>query len=187
MPTMPQEEGFLKISGNYRNWSVYRKAVLVCDITELFITTHFAERTRTIDQMRQAARSCKQNIVEGASDSTVSTESCIKLIGIARGSLDELCEDYTDYLRQRRLEIWAADDQRTIRTRKYAMENPDPVEFVDKCRNCSAQLVANIALTLIYQLSAMLAKVLKAAEADFISNGGIKEAMGAARRRRRGY
>ena len=64
--------GFLKIAGDYTQWNVYKKSVIICDITELFIRRAFPDRTRTIDQMRQAARSCKQNIVEGCSDGTVS-------------------------------------------------------------------------------------------------------------------
>ena len=82
--------GFLKISGDYTEWSVYRKAMIICDVTEMFIGRALPKNSRTIDQMRQAARSCKQNIVEGVSDGTVSAEICIKLLGIARGSVREL-------------------------------------------------------------------------------------------------
>ena len=90
---------FLKIAGDYTNWNVYRKAVIICDVTEMFVRRVFKENTRTKDQMRQASRSCKQNIVEGVSDQTVSVEVCIKLLGIARGSARELLEDYCDFLR----------------------------------------------------------------------------------------
>lgn len=68
---------FLKIAGDYTNWNVYKKSVIICDVTELFITRALPRGSRTIDQMRQAARSCKQNIVEGIGDSTVSAEMCI--------------------------------------------------------------------------------------------------------------
>lgn len=57
--------GFLKIAGNYTNWNVYKKSVIICDVTEMFITRALPQGSRTIDQMRQAARSCKQNIVVG--------------------------------------------------------------------------------------------------------------------------
>ena len=73
----------------------------------MFINRALPQGSRTIDQMRQAARSCKQNIVEGASDGTVSMEMCLKLFGVARGSVMELREDYADYLRQHKHEIWA--------------------------------------------------------------------------------
>lgn len=178
---------FLKIAGDYSQWNVYRKSVIICDVTELFIRRAFPDKTRTIDQMRQAARSCKQNIVEGCSDGTVSAEMCIKLLGVARASVRELLEDYGDYLRQNGLEIWAYDDPRTIATRRYCIRNDDAVEFAAKCRERSNEAVANIMTTQIRQIDAMLAKVLKKVEAEFIANGGIKETMTAARKSRRGY
>lgn len=179
--------GFLKISGDYRQWSVYGKSAIICDITEMFITRHIKPPSRTIDQMRQAARSCKQNIVEGISDSTVSAEMCIKLIGVARGSLRELREDYTDFLRQHKYEIWSKDDPRTEQVRNYSKVHMDPMEYVEKCESRSPATIANIALTLIFQMNAMLARVLKRLEEDFIREGGIKEAMTRARRNQRGF
>lgn len=179
--------GFLKLASDYTNWSVYKKSVIICDVTEMFILRAFPERSRTIDQMRQAARSCKQNIVEGVSDSTVSAETCIRLLGIARGSVRELLEDYGDWLRQNNKEIWSGNDSRTQKTRLYCRDHTDPREFVEQCRLRSDETVANIMLTLIRQIDAMLAKVLKKVEADFIKEGGIKEAMSRARREHRGY
>lgn len=180
-------ERFLRIAGNYSDWNVYKKSVIICDVTELFIGRALPRGSRTIDQMRQAARSCKQNIVEGVSDSTVSAEMCIKLIGVARGSVRELLEDYCDYLRQNDLEIWGKDDQRTVKARSYCIKNDDPKEFVDKCRVRSNETVANIMITQIRQIDSMLAGVLKKIEADFIEHGGIKEAMSRSRRNNRGY
>lgn len=179
--------GFLKITGDYTNWSVYKKAVILCDVTEMFIRRAMPPGTRTVDQMRQAARSCKQNIVEGASDGTVSSEMCIKLIGVARGSIRELGEDYADFLRQNKFEIWGKDDARTLGVRRYSREHYDPREYVEKCEVRSNETVANIMLTLIHQMDAMLAKVLKALEVDFIAEGGVREAMSRARRKERGY
>lgn len=179
--------GFLKISGDYESWSVYRKSVIICDVTEMFITRALPYNSRTIDQMRQAVRSCKQNIVEGVSDGTVSIEMCIKLIGVARGSVMELREDYTDYLRQHKCEIWTKEDPRTLASRNYCRCHYDPREYVEKCENRSNETVANIMLTLIRQMEAMLAKVLKQLEARFIEEGGLKEAMSRERRRRRGF
>lgn len=97
--------GFLRLASDYTTWNVYRKSVIICDVTELFINRALPHGSRTIDQMRQAARSCKQNIVEGISDGTVSAEMCIKLLGVARGSVRELLEDYADFLRQHDLEF----------------------------------------------------------------------------------
>ena len=178
---------FLKITGDYSEWSVYRKSVIICDVTELFITRAIPRPSRTIDQMRQAARSCKQNIVEGVSDCTVSYEMCIKLLGVARGSVRELLEDYQDFLRQHGMQIWSKDYPRTIATRNYCRSNYDTKEFVEKCKLRSDETVANIMITLIRQIDAMLAKVLKSVEEDFIKEGGIKEAMTRCRRASRGY
>lgn len=178
---------FLKIAGDYTNWNVYRKAVIICDVTEMFINRALPRGSSTIDQMRQAARSCKQNIVEGASDGTVSMEMCIKLLGIARGSARELLEDYADFLRQHDLEIWNRDDERTRATRAYCIKHDEPQSFTAKCRERSDETVANIMLTQIRQIDSMLASVLKKVEAEFISGGGIKEAMSQARRNARGY
>lgn len=178
---------FLKITGEYSNWSVYKKSVIICDVTELFITRALPRGSRTIDQMRQAARSCKQNIVEGVSDGTVSAEMCIKLLGVARGSIRELREDYADFLRQRKLTIWPKDDLRTEAVRNFSRTHNDPLDYVERCETRTDETVANIMLTLIYQMDAMLAKVLKSAEANFLAEGGIKEAMSRARRNIRGY
>lgn len=179
--------GFLKIAGDYTSWSVYRKSVIICDVTEMFINRALPRGSRTVDQMRQAARSCKQNIVEGISDGTISAEMSIKLIGVARGSVRELREDYADFLRQHKLETWSKDDARTVSVRNYSRDHYRPDEFVEKCEARSDETVANIMLTLIYQMEAMLAKVLKGMEAEFIASGGIKENMAKARRSRRGY
>lgn len=178
---------FLKISGDYTDWSVYRKSVIICDVTEMFINRALPKGSRTIDQMRQAARSCKQNIVEGLSDGTVSAEMCIKLIGVARGSVMELREDYADFLRQKKYAIWPKEDTRTTAARNYCRGHYDPGEFVEKCEQRSDEAVANIMLTLIRQMEAMLAKVLKTLEAQFIEEGGLKEAMSRERRKKRGY
>lgn len=178
---------FLKIAGNYNDWKVYRKSVIICDVTEMFINRALPHGSRTIDQMRQAARSCKQNIVEGTSDRTVSVEMCIKLLGVARGSVRELLEDYSDFLRQHDLEIWDKDDKRTLMTRAYCIKNDEPRAFTAKCRERSDETVANIMLTQIRQIDTMLAFVLKDIEAEFIKDGGMKEAMSQARRNARGY
>ncbi len=82
----------------------------------MFVRKYMTYSARTAEQMRQAARSCKQNIVEGVSDKTISVEMCIKLIGVALGSLRELAEDYGDFLRQNKLVTWSLQDPRTSKT-----------------------------------------------------------------------
>lgn len=112
---------------------------------------------------------------------------CIKLLGVARGSVRELLEDYSDFLRQHNLEIWDKNDKRTLATRAYCIKNDDPRVFTDKCRERSDETVANIMLTQIRQIDTLLAFTLKKIEAEFVKEGGIKEAMSQARRQMRGY
>ena len=183
----PTMAGFIKYSGSFENWNVYKKAVIICDVTERFIRRAFIPPNRTIDQMRQAARSCKQNIVEGISDKTVSVEMCLKLLGIARGSVRELLEDYGDFVRQNDLKTWPADDERTLKTRRYCIKYDDATTFVAKCRERNNETVANIMMTQIRQLDSMLTGVMRQIEGEFISEGGIREAMTKARKQNRGF
>lgn len=179
--------GFIKLPGNYEDWNVYRKSVIVSDVTEMFINRALPKGSRTIDQMRQSARSCKQNIVEGVSDKAISMEMCIKLIGVAKGSLMELKEDYRDFLRQHKLLIWPKDDPRTIQTRNHCLKHDDAMQFTAQCEVRSDETVANIMLTQICQLDRMLGGVLKKLEREFEAEGGLKEAMSRSRREKRGY
>ena len=97
---------FLPLKGNYRNLIAYQKAECIYDIT-FYFAHHFLEKgDRTVDQMIQAARSGKQNIAEGSAASTTSSETEIKLMNVAKASLQELLLDYEDYLRVRDLVIW---------------------------------------------------------------------------------
>lgn len=104
----------------YQDLKSYQQAVIIHDFTVEFCKRYIDKFSRTRDQMEQAARSGKQNIVEGCSVSKTSPPTELKLIGVARGSLKELLEDYQDFLRQRKLEIWEVNDPRTIAIRKLA-------------------------------------------------------------------
>ena len=95
---MKEPEAFLPKKGNYRGLIVYQKAECIYDITFFFAHHYFVERKdRTIDQVIQAARSGKQNIAEGSAASTTSAETEIKLLGVARASMQETLLDYEDY------------------------------------------------------------------------------------------
>ena len=98
--------GFLKSRGDVRNLKAYKVSVIISDATEIFVRKFISKGSRTIDQMQQAARSCKQNIVEGSEAAKTSTETEIKLTNVARASLGELLDDYMDYLRFNSLPIW---------------------------------------------------------------------------------
>lgn len=173
---------FIKLPGDHRQWNVYRKSVIICDVTEMFVRKYMTYSARTAEQMRQAARSCKQNIVEGVSDKTISVEMCIKLIGVALGSLRELAEDYGDFLRQNKLVTWSLQDPRTSKTRAFCRIDHSPELFVEKCEQRSSETIANIMLVQCLQLDKMLGSVLKSIEQEFIANGGLKEQMSNVRR-----
>lgn len=161
---------------SYKTLVVYCKSECIYDVTYYFVT-HFLDRAhdRTADQMQQAARSCKQNIVEGYSDSEGSTEIEHKLTVIAKGSLEELKEDYKDYLRNHDLEIWGPQHP------KYRMAQPlcrrinDSAWYRRQIAGCCPEEVANIALIVIPQTLALLRGLIDYQKRKFLAEGGIKE------------
>jgi four helix bundle suffix protein len=173
---------FLAHKGNYEDWNVYQLSVIVSDITEMFIRKYLSYGDRTVDQMRQASRSGKQNIVEGSCAATTSRETEIKLTNVAKASLKELLEDYKDHLRFNHMQLWDKDDARTVQVRRFAKTHHAPQEFVEKCENRSEETVCNIAITLLHQLDYLLYLVIERAKRDFLENGGIREEMSRARR-----
>src|SRR2546425_3616748 len=104
--TDPTEPGFIPPHGNYQELLSYQKAEVVYDLTFRFCQHFLTRGDRTIDQMVQAARSGKQNIVEASKASGTSKEMEIKLTNVARASLEELLVDYQDFLRVRDLKLW---------------------------------------------------------------------------------
>lgn len=111
-------EGFIPPHGGYKNLLSYQKAEIVYDATVYFCDRFIGKHTRTHDQMVQAARSGKQNIVEGSMAAATSKETEIKLTNVARASLEELLADYRDFLRTRGLEEWSAEHPYALRLRK---------------------------------------------------------------------
>ena len=172
---------FLPKRGNYRGLIVYQKAECIYDITFYFAHTHLDKSDRTIDQMVQAARSGKQNIAEGSAASATSTETELKLINVARASLQELLVDYTDYLRVHALEQWAMDSEKARQARQVCSRHNDTAYYRTAIAERSAETIANIAITLIHQEDVLLRKLLQRLEDDFVRQGDIKERMYAAR------
>lgn len=183
---MTQTTAFLPQRGNYKDLIVYQKAECIYDITYYFAHQFLSAGDRTIDQMVQAARSGKQNIAEGSSVSTTSAESEIKLINVAKASLQELLVDYEDFLRVRGLEQWSENDERYIRTRKLCSEHYDSTYYRNALPTRSAETIANIAITLIHQTDYLLYRLMQRLQEDFLKNGGIKEQMYNARLKARG-
>src|ERR1019366_5264773 len=114
------QEPLLPPHGGYRGLRAYQNAEIVHDATVAFCRRFLKPTDRTVDQMVQAARSGKQNIAEGSSISGTSTVLELKLIGVARGSLEELLNDYQDYLRQHDLDRWLKDHEKAIYIRRLA-------------------------------------------------------------------
>lgn len=174
-------ESFLPKKGNYRKLLPFQKAECIFDITDHFVKRFLKKGDRTIDQMYQAARSGKQNIAEGCSAAATSSETEIRLINVAKASLQELLLDYEDYLRVRGLEQWSTDDERTIKTREIGKRHNDSAFYRDAIPLRSDETIANIAITLLHQEDYLLRKLLERLEDDFVKQGGIKEMMFKAR------
>ena len=100
------DEKLIRHSGNYRKLLSYQKTEVIYEMTYYFCHRFLSGKDRTVDQMVQAARSGKQNIVEGCAASATSAKTEIKLINVAKASLQELLEDYLDYLRTRGYRQW---------------------------------------------------------------------------------
>ncbi len=173
---------FIAPTGKYEDWNVYKLSVIIVDITDLFVKTYLDRyRDRTVDQMVQAARSCKQNIVEGSMAAATSRETEIKLTNVAKASLGELREDYRDFLRHNNLNLCSKDDPRTQKVRIYSRSHDNPADYLQKLKERSPETFCNIAITLSHQLDYMLYCVIERAKAIFLERGGIKEEMYRAR------
>ena len=176
----------LRAQTNWEKLYFYQKTVVLYQMTYIFCQRFLPKHgDRTVDQMVQAARSGKQNIVEGCADGVTSTEMELKLLNVARGSIKELKEDYLDYIRSRGLSLWNAKHPRYNGLLSYcrthnALEDYEP--FFDKWTD---EELANCANTLCHMVDRMLTTHLAKKEADFTENGGIRERMTAARLGRR--
>jgi four helix bundle suffix protein len=179
---MTNEPGFIPPHGNYEELLSYRKAEVVYDITFRFCHRFLTKGDRTIDQMIQAARSGKQNIVEGSKASGTSKESEIKLTNVARASLEELLKDYHDFLRVRNLKLWQRDSKEALFARKLGKSSDESFEtYREFCDTRPAEVVANIAICLIHQANFLLDQQIRRLERDFIKEGGLRERMTRAR------
>ncbi|HET7625582.1 MAG TPA: four helix bundle suffix domain-containing protein [Verrucomicrobiae bacterium] len=179
---MPSE-GFIPPHGNYRELLSYQKAEVVYDIIFRFCHKFLTKGDRTIDQMIQAARSGKQNILEGSEASGTSKEMEIKLIGVARASLEELLKDYEDYLRVREHQAWDKDSKEACYVRKLGSKAKLTYEgFRGFVETRPAEIVANIAICLIHQANYLLDQQKRRLEKDFLQEGGLRERMSRARR-----
>ena len=160
----------------------YRKSDALYQITVEFCRRFLpAHGDRTVDQMVQAARSGKQNIVEGSEDGQTSSEMEIKLMNVARSSLQELRADYLDYLNTHHLSVWNADSERQRKLREFCHSHNDYSDYEPLLSKMNDEEMANLALTLCHQTDKMMCNYIENLEKLFVTEGGIKERMHAAR------
>lgn len=168
---------FLPQRGHYRQLLVYQVTEIIYDITYYFTQHFLAKGDRTVDQMVQAARSGKQNIAEGNQAASTSSESEIKLTNVAKASLEELLDDYEDYLRVRSLQQWNPQHPRYEKMRQYAQSEQIRKDYTKTITRMNDEEIANLSITLIHQATYMLHKLLITMQDRFVKEGGIKERM----------
>ncbi|MBX6361526.1 MAG: four helix bundle protein [Acidobacterium ailaaui] len=169
---------FIPPHGGYQKLYSYQMAEIVYDATVHFCNKYIDRRSRTHDQMVQAARSGKQNIVEGSMASGTSKEMEIKLMGVARASLEELLNDYKDFLRVRGLPLWDKNDKRVLEIRKIGKEKDKTyLSYRTYFENASLEVVVNAIICIIHQTNYLLDQQIRRLEEDFVKEGGIRERM----------
>jgi four helix bundle suffix protein len=171
--------------GGYRNLKSFQTAEIIYDATTAFCDRFIDRRSRTHDQMVQAARSGKQNIAEGAMVSGTSKKSEIKLIGVARASLEELLLDFHDFLRQRQLPLWGKEDSKAQPVRKLAYEKKRSYEIYRTCIESSPETAANAIICLIHRANYLLDQQPRQLEKQFLKEGGFTEKLYHARQQAR--
>ena len=183
---MNQTDGFIDPHGGFRKLKSYQMAEIVYDATVVFCDRWISRRSRTHDQMVQAARSGKQNIAEGSVASGTSRKIELKLVGIARASLEELLLDYQDYLRQRGLQLWGKDPPEAQKIRKLAYASDRSYRtYQTYIEGVSAEVAANVLICLIHQSNYLIDRQLRHLEKQFLDQGGFTEKLYKARRQAR--
>ncbi len=195
----------LRPSGGYRQLRSFQVATIIYDATVVFCERFVDKRSRTVDQMVQSARSGRQNIGEGSRAAATSSQTELRLVNVARSSLDELLLDYEDFLRQRRLPLWDKDSPQARQVRDLGRgarqgDRTDQTDRTDQCyptdptdpsdvfgpygpwlNHAESAIVANTVICLIHQANYLLDQQIGALERDFIQEGGYSEQLAAAR------
>lgn len=183
------DDRLIPAHGGYRKLASFQTASLVYDLTVEFCNIHMTYKTnispRTVDQMVQAARSGRQNIAEGSQASGTSKKTEIKLMSVARASLEELLLDYEDFLRQHQLKLWGKNHPRIQEIRSLAYRSDKTYETY-KTYLQDRETAANMLVCLIHQANFLLDRQLKALEDSFAQDGGFTERLYRIRKGRRG-
>jgi restriction system protein len=173
---MNQHDGFIDPHGGFRNLKSYQMSEIVYDATVVFCGRWIGRRSRTHDQMVQAARSGKQNIAEGSMASGTSKKTELKLVGVARASLEELLLDYHDFLRQRNLPLWGKSHPPAQKIRKLAYaSNRSYQTYRTYIEGVPPEVAANALICLIHQTNFLLDQQLRQLEKQFLKQGGFTE------------
>jgi restriction system protein len=187
----------LRPHGGYRRLRSFQVTEVIYDGTVAFCDRFVDRRSRTHDQMVQAARSGRQNIAEGSRASATSSQTELRLVNVARASLDELLLDFEDFLRQRGLKQWNKNDPEARRVRevgsgKARTDRSDPTDPSDQRKHYSEWLdhrdpavVANTLICLIHQANYLLDRQIQGLEREFVEGGGYSERLAAARLEKR--
>ena len=183
----------LRPSGGYRQLRSYQVATVIYDATVSFCDRFIGTRSRTHDQMVQAARSGGKNIAEGSRAAATTSQTELRLVNVARASLEELLLDYEDFLRQRKLQTWRKDDPAALEVRAMgkmldradSTDRSDPVAhyaaYAKWLEHADPAVVANTLLCLIHQTNYLLDQQISALERDFVQDGGYSEQLAVAR------
>lgn len=176
------KDGFIPKHGGYQNLLSYKKAEIIYDGTVYFCNRFFTKYDRTKSQMIQAARSAKQNIAEGSMFSGTSKEIEIKLTNVARASLEELLNDYRDFLRTRKFKEWDKNHRYVKRLRELNRDpNANYETFRKGIEHKDPEISANVLIGLIKVDKYLLTKQIAKLEQDFLNEGGIRERMAKSR------
>jgi four helix bundle suffix protein len=176
-------DGFIPPHGGYDILVTYQKALIIFDATSYLVRRWVRIGSRTRDQMEQGARSGKQNIVEGSLAAATSTQTEIHLTNVARAGLGELLEDYKDFLRLRKLQMWDKYDSRALEIRSLARPHEPATYEVYRpfIESENPEVVRNTMLCLINQTCYLLDQQIRRQEQEFLKHGGIRERMTKAR------
>jgi restriction system protein len=187
---MSGETPTLRPHGGYRRLRSFQVTEIIYDGTVAFCDRFVDKRSRTHDQMVQAARSGRQNIAEGSRASATSSQTELRLVNVARASLDELLLDYEDFLRQRGLRLWEKNDPaarkvRAVGTGKDRTDRSDKKQYSEWLDHPDPTMVANALICLIHQANYLLDRQIQGLERQFVEGGGYSERLAAARLEKR--
>ena len=162
--------------GGYQKLRSYQMSEIVYDSTVVFCNKYISKFSRTHDQMVQAARSGKQNIAEGSMVSGTSKKTELKLVGVARGSLEELLQDYGDFLRQNNLPLWPKEHSKAQEVRALCYRsNKSYMTYKSYVEERGPEVAANTLICLINQTNYLLDQQLRALDKQFLNEGGFTE------------